>query len=198
MKTEGHASAYNKQSNSSHKYETALFAAAISGRHALLIRSEPHAACFSNAVLTTTGPMNCTTIITGALWVILAERLSGQEGAGEIQIAIHEGKDARPVPCRLHIKNSAGQPVFAPGLPRWRDHFVCAGKVKLALAAGAYSYEIERGREYLQAAGSFNITNGAKGALEVRLHRLANLAAEGWWSGDLHVHRPVKDIELLM
>src|SRR3989442_10970671 len=30
------------------------------------------------------------------------------------------------------------------------------------------------------------------------LPRLAYLAAEGWWSGELHVHRSVKDIELLM
>jgi hypothetical protein len=32
----------------------------------------------------------------------------------------------------------------------------------------------------------------------VALERLADLAAEGWWSGDLHVHRPPADVELLM
>src|SRR5262249_5727487 len=30
------------------------------------------------------------------------------------------------------------------------------------------------------------------------VERLADLAAEGWWSGDLHVHRPVAAVELLM
>jgi hypothetical protein len=39
-------------------------------------------------------------------------------------------------------------------------------------------------------AGSQGVTN--------RLHRLARLSKEGWWSGELHVHRPVDDIELLM
>lgn len=30
------------------------------------------------------------------------------------------------------------------------------------------------------------------------MKRLSNIAAEGWWSGDLHVHRPVEDMQLLM
>ena len=34
--------------------------------------------------------------------------------------------------------------------------------------------------------------------VEYQLERLADLAAEGWWSGELHVHRPVEAIELLM
>ena len=32
----------------------------------------------------------------------------------------------------------------------------------------------------------------------VTLSRIALLRDEGWYSGDLHIHRPVSDIELLM
>jgi hypothetical protein len=32
----------------------------------------------------------------------------------------------------------------------------------------------------------------------VQLERIVDLAQEGWWSGDLHVHRPLADIEQLM
>ena len=32
----------------------------------------------------------------------------------------------------------------------------------------------------------------------MQLKRISDLAAEGWYSGDLHVHRPLKDVPLLM
>ncbi len=35
-------------------------------------------------------------------------------------------------------------------------------------------------------------------AKEIVLRRAVDMASEGWWSGELHVHRPMKDIELLM
>jgi hypothetical protein len=34
--------------------------------------------------------------------------------------------------------------------------------------------------------------------LSVSLKRIANMAAKGWFSGDLHVHRAIEDMELLM
>ena len=34
--------------------------------------------------------------------------------------------------------------------------------------------------------------------VQVELQRLADLAKEGWWSGELHVHRPVAEVPLLM
>src|SRR5439155_11776441 len=32
----------------------------------------------------------------------------------------------------------------------------------------------------------------------LKLDRMVDMAAEGWWSGDVHVHRPIQEIELLM
>jgi hypothetical protein len=68
----------------------------------------------------------------------------------------------------------------------------------LELPAGKYTFEIERGPEYRQRTGSLTITDKGKEELSLKLERLANLAAEGWWSGDLHVHRPIQDMELLL
>jgi hypothetical protein len=104
----------------------------------------------------------------------------------------------KPVACRLHVKDAAGKPQQAAKLPSWRDHFVCPGTAQLELAPGQYTYEIERGPEYRAQTGSFTITAGADEKRTVSLERLADLATQGWWSGDLHVHRPLWDIELLM
>src|SRR5262249_47341530 len=103
----------------------------------------------------------------------------------------------QPVACRIHLRDPAGKPVKADGLPFFHDHFVCPGTVRLDLAAGTYACEVERGPEYSRAAATIMVREpGVDGKFE--LSRLANLAKEGWGCGDLHVHRPVADIELLM
>jgi len=103
-----------------------------------------------------------------------------------------------PIPCRVHLKDSAGKPVKAGALPFFRDHFVCPGSFQLDVKPGNYTYEIERGHEFLMRTGSVTVTGGATQHLNLKLERLADMAAKGWWSGDLHVHRPMDDIELLM
>ncbi|MEW6304834.1 MAG: CehA/McbA family metallohydrolase [Verrucomicrobiota bacterium] len=114
-----------------------------------------------------------------------------------IRFIVRDYQTRELIPCRIHFKDASGQPVRAPGLPFWRDHFVCPGEAAIILSPGDYTYEIERGPEYRPAGGKVTAAPGSAD-VSVDLLRLATLAREGWWSGDLHVHRPVKDIELLM
>ncbi len=124
--------------------------------------------------------------------------VENQTKNARLEIAILDASTHKPIQCRVHLKNGDGQPVRAGSLPFWRDHFVCPGKVQLDLTAGTYSYEIERGPEYSRTVGWFNFSGGTNKTIKRELRRVANLAEEGWWSGDLHVHRQVNDIELLM
>src|SRR5262249_9170651 len=80
----------------------------------------------------------------------------------------------------------------------WFDHFVCNGAVNLKLASGTYHYEIERGPEWNGAKGEFAVSEGTPLVLSEKLTRIANMAAEGWWSGATHVHRGLNEIEMLM
>jgi hypothetical protein len=121
-----------------------------------------------------------------------------QDGAGTVKLTVVEKNSAEPIPCRVHLQDKSGKPQRADRLPFWHDHFVCAGTAQLNLAPGEYTYEVERGPEYKMGTGRFTVTDKAAGEIRVELDRLANLAKEGWWSGELHVHRPVADIELLM
>jgi hypothetical protein len=121
----------------------------------------------------------------------------GQEKSGPVEITVVDTATGKPVPCRIHLKDAAGKPRRAGRLPFWNDHFVCPGTIRLELPAGRYAIEVERGPEYERHSDSFTLSGEGK-KLAVELKRLANLPAEGWWPGDLHVHRPVGDIELLM
>jgi hypothetical protein len=110
-----------------------------------------------------------------------------------IDIRIVDAAGGKPLPCRIHLTDPAGKPVRAPGLPFWRDHFVCPGTVALDLPPGRYDYEVERGPEWSRARGSFD---AADGTLRIELSRIADLPARGWWPGDLHIHRAPEEADL--
>jgi hypothetical protein len=109
-----------------------------------------------------------------------------------------QGDRVAAVPARVHLADAKGRPVRAPGLPFFRDHFNCAGDVRLDLPPGRYSYTIERGPEYRRASGTVDLAGGESREQEVRLERIVDLAALGWYSGDLHVHRTLEDMPLLL
>ena len=115
----------------------------------------------------------------------------------ELTILVRDADD-QPLPCRIHLLNQQGQAQRAEGQPFWHDHFVCSGQATIPLAPDSYDFAIERGPEYERKAGRIEITAGASHKLEVTLERVADLRSDRWYSGDLHVHRPIADIEQLM
>ena len=104
--------------------------------------------------------------------------------------------DGNKLPCRIHVTNSKGETQKPAVLPFWYDHFVCDGDARVNVVPGNYAWTIERGPEYDSKSGSLRVT--ANMDVEVVLSRLASLRSEGWYSGDLHVHRKIDDIKLLM
>jgi hypothetical protein len=127
----------------------------------------------------------------------LVVQLNADEPKGELSIKATDA-GGKALPCRIHISDSAGKPVLAPGAPSWRDHFVCAGEATLALPPGTYRYAVERGTEWSRVQGTVEVKASEKHSITAELGRIADLAADGWYPGDLHIHRPLKDIELLM
>lgn len=117
--------------------------------------------------------------------------------AAKLKFRINDANGAT-IPCRIHLLDSAGKPLDAPGLPFWKDHFVCTGQVDLSPRAGAYSYVIERGPEYEQVAGKIELADGPDETVTATLRRIADLKSLGWYSGETHVHRPPQDVPLLM
>lgn len=143
-----------------------------------------------------------------AAWQILLALAAGlvvpraapaqQFGKGELKLTVVDRDTGKPVACRVHLHNAKGLPHKPPGLPFWKDHFVCDGAVTLTLPRGEYAFEMERGPEYTVRYGRFSIGDYAVDEKTVDLHRVANPAETGWWSGEFHVHRPLDQIELLM
>lgn len=117
---------------------------------------------------------------------------------GKLTLIVVDADSGEQVPCRIHLKGQTGGALKVPKLPFWKDHFVFPGKITLELPRGNYTFEISRGPEFVTRSGYFTINDFADDEKIVDLKRAVNMTDESWWSGDLHVHRPLKDMELLM
>jgi len=68
------------------------------------------------------------------------------------------------------------------------SYFHARGTAIVNVPAGTYTVEALRGLEYALVTRSVTVTAGGTNAERVRMRRLMDLPARGWWSGDLHVH----------
>lgn len=117
---------------------------------------------------------------------------------GQLELTVVDKETGLPVACRMHLVGPKKRPFKPDKTPYWYDHFVVPGKITLKLPVGNYSFTIERGLEYLNQDGHFSIEHFADDSKRIELKRFVDMAADGWWSGDLDVRRPTRDIELLM
>jgi hypothetical protein len=124
---------------------------------------------------------------------------SGWAATGQLELNVIDKDTGRPITCRMHLTGPNGnKPRKVEKAPFWQDHFVFPGNILLRVPLGNYNFVLERGLEYLNVDGHFAINTFADDSKQVELRRFVDMSAEGWWSGDLDVHRPVNDTELLM
>lgn len=132
------------------------------------------------------------------LFINVSVAQAQEKNQGTLQLTALAGDSQKKIPCWVHLTDAKGKATRVQHLPFWRDHFVCDGQFQTKLPVGNYTYEIERGPEYLTTRGKLLIKKDSTTNVKVRLKRFINMKNEGWWSGELHVHRALTDIPLLM
>jgi len=132
---------------------------------------------------------------------VVARSRTYLEPTGRLRLTVIDAATGKPIPARISITAKDGQS-FAPD-DAWRhaddgvDHterrfeygyFHTPGTSDLTIPEGTLSIEVTRGPEYEVAHQSVSVAAKSTRTIRVSIHRLMNLAARGWWSGDLHVH----------
>src|SRR5438309_10515587 len=124
-------------------------------------------------------------------------------GLGTVVFAAEEGRllinavdkaTGQPIAARMHLKDARGKVIKPPKVPFWKDHFVFDGSIMLDLPLGTYIFEMESGPEYKLQNGTFILERTANDTKTVEMERFIDMKKDGWWSGDLHIHRPPADI----
>ncbi|MBM3845617.1 MAG: hypothetical protein FJ405_04945, partial [Verrucomicrobia bacterium] len=120
--------------------------------------------------------------------------------AAELTIITTRRDTGEVVPARIHLVGPDGKPVrTASNPPFWADHISAPGSAVFNVPPGRYAVTVERGPEWSSETGVVEITaSQAPAKASFALNRLFNMPAEGWWPGEMHIHRPVDQVELLM
>ncbi len=139
------------------------------------------------------------------LLILLAMRSSitqaAQRADGQLELEIVDAETGQPIAARVHLKSTRARSIQLrlPGTSELGDHFYVDGRLTLPLRVGQYTMEIEASPEYRTVTSQpFEIERHADDTKRVEMPRFANLAEEGWWSGDLDVARPPAELPLAM
>jgi hypothetical protein len=130
-----------------------------------------------------------------------------EDGRSWVHVSVVDDATGRPVPCRVHFRSAKGIPYqphghhnqVAQNLGSW--HYDVGGDVRLGQRSYAYIdgtcegwlprgdvvVDVARGFEYEPLRQTVRIEPGQRD-LTLRIGRVADMASEGWWSGDSHVH----------
>jgi TolB protein len=104
------------------------------------------------------------------------------------------GPEGQPMPARIYPLAADGR-AYAPdgGFHRViaiteTHYFNTTGTFELEVPAGRLSIEAMRGFEYVPATVALDVKAGGTAEATIRLQRLIDAPARGWYSGDTHVH----------
>jgi TolB protein len=131
---------------------------------------------------------------------IEAKTLTFIEPVGTLAVTVTD-ESGKPIDARVSITGADGRS-WAPAtalmhaddsFDRSERHFEVgyyhtSGLSSLTVPAGAYTVEVTHGLEYAVATRSVQVSAGGARSVRIAMHRLVNLPAKGWYSGDLHVH----------
>jgi TolB protein len=104
------------------------------------------------------------------------------------------GPDGKPMPARVYIDASdkrhyTPDEAFHRSMMVFdRHYFHTGGESDVDLPAGPARIEALRGFEYTPAAVTIEVKPGRTHVATLRLERIVDLSARGWYSGDGHVH----------
>lgn len=147
-------------------------------------------------------------IVVGAEWSFTVEFAGNSHQlrvpvrhyqAGLLRVRVMDEKGL-PTAARVYL-TAADQRAYAPDGVMQRMtladrkqvapgecYFHAEGSFEMKLPAGQTRVEVIKGMEYLPVRENVTIGPDAISEIEIQLTRMADLAEDGWYSGDVHVH----------
>lgn len=144
-----------------------------------------------------------------ALFAIFSIQLRAQETT-KLTGVILESQTDSAVPARLYVESESEEfflvesqggtaiPYDKTRQGSQETHTsLSAHPFEVDLPPGTYSVTAERGKEYFPATKS--VTIGTEPVdIEIPLRRWVNMSEKGWFSGETHIHRPIRELRTLV
>ena len=125
--------------------------------------------------------------------------LHAQQARLDVQVVDQQGQ---PLPVRAWVRTKEAR-LYRPLTPESvtpyhpDESFSCDGTFALSVSPGDLQIHIEKGKEYLPLSEELNVSPGQVLQRELRLQRWINMAEQGWFSADLHVHLGHDNVSVL-
>ena len=130
-----------------------------------------------------------------------------------LQGEVIDAESHEPLPARISIRAATGTWYFPKSAssqgsaveyrrqvsPSSLEQHVTlsAHPFEVELPAGTYTVTVERGKEYIPLSKEVTIVDSAI-EISFPMKRWTNMAKQGWYSGDVHAHRPLADVPNLI
>ncbi len=150
-------------------------------------------------------------IVCVHLCIVGCARMGLAEDANStsLELTIVDDATSAPVPARVYVTGSDGRPYLpvaeaGQSIAHYdvtrgpREVYACVGghSFSINVPAGTTTVTVERGKEYPPLTRAFTLDAGETRQAQLRLLRVFDLAAMGWYSGDLHVHTPLDKLPI--
>ena len=134
-----------------------------------------------------------------AITAIVVNAETATAGDEQLRIIVEDRDTGEPLVARLHLFNANGKPRPIRGdRLAWGNHLTVDGSTVLKLPIGEYSFIIYHGAEYRTTSGTISMGLAGNDTKTVSMQRAMDVADTGWFSGDLDVRRPVRDMPILL
>ncbi len=110
--------------------------------------------------------------------------------------------EGRPTAARVYISDESGKPHLVAGTVTYsraaEEHSIVDQSAAVPLPPGQYRIRAEKGLEFRPAEKTVTLAAGEPTRADLEIPRFYNMNQQGWYSGDLHIHRPLDDMPLLV
>ena len=127
---------------------------------------------------------------------------TAQTVLSQLRVEVRDQADGPLIPARIYLMDDKGAHWTADGLITYvkgrEHHFVSPGSFQIKLPAGKYTLRVERGPEYVPWSSLIQMEESKDRKENILLHRWIRMNQLGWYSGDLHNHRPAEQMPALL
>lgn len=129
---------------------------------------------------------------TGSEQLVPVRTLDYAAETGTLKLQTLAGDSQQPITTRVSVKGPRGTFHAPPGslyrVLRGYGHFYCEGSCRFELPVGEYQVRVFHGPEFRTTQASFTIQPGADAELILKVDRWTDQSADGWHSGENHIH----------
>jgi hypothetical protein len=137
--------------------------------------------------------------------------------AADLTVSVVDSASGAPLASRVYVEHRESRELlFVRALstteaiiyrkqnwanPKSLEHHTCvpaAPFIAENLRPGTYEITVERGKEYFPEVRQVVIAEGDPPMLTIPLRRWVNLASRGWYSGETHLHRSLRELPVIL